>query len=226
MRRVSIGVELVGAPDVLVLDEPASGLDSVSAARLVKLLKNLATGDVSKRTIVASIHQHSSALYHSFNQVVLLVDGRQLYFGPGGNKPADFFASQRRPCPVGHNVAEHLLEIASSPIDGLLSGPNAALASDSAPTASGSGSNPSNDELKGSFERRDTADQSDTPFAGKGSSSYPPQSVLKEGGARVVDLVVLGASEKTPWWPMSYCATTFLTQIEVLSGREWRNLKR
>jgi len=50
--------------------------------------------------------------------------------------------------------------------------------------------------------------------------------VLKEGGARVVDLVVLGASEKTPWWPMSYCATTFLTQIEVLSGREWRNLKR
>jgi ABC-type multidrug transport system ATPase subunit len=71
MRRVSIGIELVAAPDVLVLDEPTSGLDSVSASRLIKLLKSLTEGE-NKTTIIASIHQPSSALYHSFSQICLL----------------------------------------------------------------------------------------------------------------------------------------------------------
>lgn len=43
-RRVSIGLELVGCPDVLVCDEPTSGLDSVSARRVVDVLKEVARG--------------------------------------------------------------------------------------------------------------------------------------------------------------------------------------
>ena len=43
-RRVSIGLELVGCPDVLVCDEPTSGLDSVSAWRVVSVLKEVARG--------------------------------------------------------------------------------------------------------------------------------------------------------------------------------------
>jgi len=43
-RRVSIGLELVGCPDVLVCDEPTSGLDSVSAWRVVSVLKEIARG--------------------------------------------------------------------------------------------------------------------------------------------------------------------------------------
>lgn len=222
MRRVSIGIELVAAPDVLVLDEPTSGLDSVSAARLVKLLKGLSEDMETKTTIVASIHQPSSALYHYFDQVVLLAEGRQLYFGPGGCRPAEFFASQGRPCPAGYNIADHLLEIASGPITGLLAGPATMIGStqDSSASSSSHGS-------KGSLERGYTADQSNTPFAEKGQVPlYPPQSLLKEDGAGEVDLANLGEQEKTGWWPRTHCATTFLTQIEVLSGREWRNLKR
>lgn len=41
-RRVSIGLELVGCPDVLVCDEPTSGLDSVSAWRVICVLKEVA----------------------------------------------------------------------------------------------------------------------------------------------------------------------------------------
>ena len=122
MRRVSIGIELVAAPDVLVLDEPTSGLDSVSAARLVKLLKNLADGE-SKTTIIASIHQPSSA--HCITLSIrwfCLLRGKQLYFGPGGTRPAEFFAEQGRVCPPGYNIADHLLEIASAPIGGLATG--------------------------------------------------------------------------------------------------------
>lgn len=66
-RRVSIGLELVGCPDILVCDEPTSGLDSVSARRVVNVLKELARGggglfgsveESSKGVaVICSVHQ-------------------------------------------------------------------------------------------------------------------------------------------------------------------------
>jgi ABC-type multidrug transport system ATPase subunit len=188
MRRVSIGIELVANPDILILDEPTSGLDSVSAARVINLLKSLTTDPENRTTIVASVHQPSSALYHAFSQVILLSAGRQLYFGPGGSAPADYFTAQGRPCPVGYNIADHLLELASEP-DGLHSGSTAS------PTRSPRSGTPS----------KSTSDEKN------------PE----------VDLAELYEQEQTAhWWPKSHCATTFLTQFEVLAGREWRNLCR
>jgi hypothetical protein len=56
---------------------------------------------------------------------------------------------------------------------------------------------------------------------------YPPASLLMDEGRREVDLSDLSEEkQKKEWWPRSHCATTFLTQMTVLSGREWRNLKR
>jgi len=246
MRRVSIGIELVAQPDVLVLDEPTSGLDSVSASRMIKLLKNLTTDPESRTTIIASIHQPSSSLYHSFDQVVLLSQGRQLYFGPGGTRPAEFFAKQGRPCPSGYNVADHLLEIASGGVAGLEQGTNATFSthlSHSPSSASGSGSSSSNSRDKPSDDLQpvdlvsdtDRRHLLDTPFSEKDSSlgnpSYPPPQLAKHNGeARALDLAVLGEgkSQNRGWMEgaRSHCATTFLTQIEILSGREWKNLKR
>jgi hypothetical protein len=255
MRRVSIGVELVAAPDVLVLDEPTSGLDSVSASRLIKLLKNLA--ETEQTTIVASIHQPSSALYHSFDQVCVLANGRQLYFGPGGNKPAEFFATQNRPCPEGYNVADHLLEIASSGVTGLVTGAGATVAGKQSGSGkegmrgSNSGSS-SSERISGDpfAERTESATSAqandsdhgndvETPGFGKEKGlSYPPTHSLAKtaptaprDGEADVDLSDLGDSsthKKSAWyaWPRTHCSTTFLTQIEVLSGREWRNLRR
>jgi hypothetical protein len=55
---------------------------------------------------------------------------------------------------------------------------------------------------------------------------YPPASLLMDEGQKV-DLSDLSEEKrKKEWWPRSHCATTFLTQMTVLSGREWRNLKR
>ena len=228
MRRVSIGIELVAAPDVLVLDEPTSGLDSVSAARLVKLLKSLAEDPESQTTIIASIHQPSSALYHSFTQVVLLSNGRQLYFGPGGSRPAEFFASQGRPCPSGYNVADHLLEIASGSSEGLVTGQSAVISSSADTSSSITGSHTPEDN--GSSSKIVTGSGSrfveETPYQEK-SMTYPPANTLMKEEKREMDLAELGDEEKKrEWWPRTHCATTFLTQMEVLSGREWRNLKR
>ncbi|EIW73559.1 hypothetical protein TREMEDRAFT_11831, partial [Tremella mesenterica DSM 1558] len=180
MRRVSIGIELVSNPDVLILDEPTSGLDSVSAYRLINLLKNLSEDKENETTIIASIHQPSSALYHSFTQVCLLSKGKQLYFGQGGNAPAEFFAGKGKPCPQGYNIADHLLDLASGQMDGLSLGSSIMAGS-----------------ILGSEIEREV-DNGDSSTVGN----------------------------ERRWWPEEHCATSFLTQIEVLSGREWKNLKR
>lgn len=233
-RRVSIGIELVASPDVLVLDEPTSGLDSVTAARLIKLLKNLS--EEGKTTIIASIHQPSSALYHSFDQVILLAQGKQLYFGNGRAEPARWFKGLGRECPEGYNVADHLLEIASGPLDGLPTGNNSKSQSE----------NGSRDGRRGDMEEdhldlglhNDTEPES--PFAEKNGSglSYPPSpnamSLSQFHGHDVPSINGTKSGQSTHhgkgkgWWiwPRSHCVTTFLTQLEILSGREWRNLKR
>jgi ABC-type multidrug transport system ATPase subunit len=219
MRRVSIGIELVAAPDVLVLDEPTSGLDSVSASRLIKLLKSLTEGE-NKTTIIASIHQPSSALYHSFSQICLLSNGRQLYFGPGGSKPAEYFEKQGRPCPEGYNVADHLLEIASGSSEGLKTGQQASNTGSMGSSVSNSNSEHRKENSESRFVEEDMSPSHEKDI------QYPPASLLMDEGQRV-DLSDLSEEKrKKEWWPRSYCATTFLTQMTVLSGREWRNLKR
>jgi ABC-type multidrug transport system ATPase subunit/ABC-type multidrug transport system permease subunit len=204
MRRVSIGVELVADPDVLVLDEPTSGLDSVSAARIVSLLKNLA--EEHRTTIVASIHQPSSALYHSFSQVLLLANGRQLYFGPGGQVPADFFAQHGYPCPPGYNVADHLLEIASENPQGLPTGAAAALST-----------RPASD----SHASDDSAKEKDN-----GNGHYPPVKTLSRMSNEFDLAQIQQAAAERKWWPAAHPPTTFLTQLSVLARREWRTLMR
>ncbi|PLW11728.1 hypothetical protein PCANC_17312 [Puccinia coronata f. sp. avenae] len=116
-RRLSIGLELIARPSVLFLDEPTSGLDSVSALRVVKVLKGLSTGaaDGHGTTIICSIHQPNSQIYHTFDHVCLLaLGGRQMYCGPT-SEAVDYFASRGLHCPSEFNPADFLLDVASDP---------------------------------------------------------------------------------------------------------------
>lgn len=78
-KRVNIGTELLTDPDIVLLDEPTSGLDSTTSVELVKMLQQLARE--GRKTVIMSIHQPSSALYHSFNRVLYLAEGNAVYFG-------------------------------------------------------------------------------------------------------------------------------------------------
>ncbi|WVW84638.1 hypothetical protein I302_106672 [Kwoniella bestiolae CBS 10118] len=221
-RRVSIGIELVSSPDILVLDEPTSGLDSVSASRLVRLLKTLAQ---SGTTIIASIHQPSSALYQAFDQVILLSQGRQLYFGGGGIGPKEYFERKGQKCPEGYNVADWLLEIASSEHDlNLDDGPR-----EDGPLERDSSGETSSSSIEHNGRSLNQGSEAESPLNEK-AITYPPSpranillsSSTTDQGAHSQSRI------KESWWtwPKSHCATTFLTQVEILSGREWRNLKR
>ncbi|XP_020084970.1 ABC transporter G family member 5-like isoform X2 [Ananas comosus] len=78
-RRVSIGVDLVHDPAVLLLDEPTSGLDSASALQVVEALR--ATAAARGRTVILSIHQPGFRIAKQFGSLLLLADGAALHRG-------------------------------------------------------------------------------------------------------------------------------------------------
>ncbi|KAJ2661802.1 hypothetical protein IWW48_002196 [Coemansia sp. RSA 1200] len=79
-KRVSIGIELVTEPSILVLDEPSSGLDSSSAEMVVKLTKDMA--HARNLCTLMTIHQPSAEMVAQFDKLILLSQGKVVYMGP------------------------------------------------------------------------------------------------------------------------------------------------
>lgn len=102
-KRVCIGMQLVTDPPVLFLDEPTSGLDAYTACSVISYLKQLTK---QGRTVITTIHQPSSKLYHMFDDILLLADGRVVYEG-GAETAIDYFADRGFPCPQFVNPADH-----------------------------------------------------------------------------------------------------------------------
>ncbi|KAI7988036.1 ABC transporter G family member 14 [Camellia lanceoleosa] len=108
-KRVSIGQEMLINPSLLLLDEPTSGLDSTTAQRILTTIKRLASGG---RTVITTIHQPSSRLYHMFDKVVLLSEGCPIYYGPASTA-LEYFSSIGFPTSITINPADLLLDLAN-----------------------------------------------------------------------------------------------------------------
>lgn len=78
-RRVSIGLEVIHDPKVLILDEPTSGLDSTSAHQIIDMLKTMA--ETRGRTIILSIHQPGFRIVKLLGSILLLANGAVLHHG-------------------------------------------------------------------------------------------------------------------------------------------------
>ncbi|XP_037960649.1 ATP-binding cassette sub-family G member 1 [Teleopsis dalmanni] len=105
-KRLSIALELIDNPAVLFLDEPTTGLDSSSSSDTIQLLQTLAN---EGRTIVCTIHQPSTNIYHMFNQIYVMSQGHCTYQGTPYNT-IEFLKSVNLDCPPYHNPADFLLE--------------------------------------------------------------------------------------------------------------------
>ncbi|KAK3119460.1 hypothetical protein QOZ80_9AG0670860 [Eleusine coracana subsp. coracana] len=108
-KRVSIGHELLVNPSLLLLDEPTSGLDSTAAARLVATLAGLAR---KGRTVVLSVHQPATRVYRMFDSVLLLSEGRCMFYGMGKDA-MDYFADVGFPAGFHVNPADFMLDLAN-----------------------------------------------------------------------------------------------------------------
>ncbi|KAF9927373.1 hypothetical protein FBU30_003279 [Linnemannia zychae] len=108
-RRVSIALELITRPPILILDEPTSGLDSYSAHMVVQQLCKLAASKTT--TVIMTIHQPRSDIFYMFDQTLVVTKGACLYFGPTATA-ADYFSRRGLVCPPNYNIADYLLDIA------------------------------------------------------------------------------------------------------------------
>jgi ABC-type multidrug transport system ATPase subunit len=81
-KRTSIAVELITNPSVIFLDEPTTGLDSVTALRIVTVLAEMADHG---RNIMCTIHQPNSKIFESFDELMILLKGNIIYQGKASN---------------------------------------------------------------------------------------------------------------------------------------------
>ncbi|KAH9149791.1 hypothetical protein AeRB84_007255 [Aphanomyces euteiches] len=113
-RRLSIAIELLKQPTILLLDEPTSGLDSASTYNVVKYIKKLCS---QNRTVVATIHQPSSIVYHMFSNIMILAKGQTVFFGPP-TSALSHFASLGHRLPPFTNPGEFYLQLVNTDFDG------------------------------------------------------------------------------------------------------------
>ncbi|XP_034967090.1 ATP-binding cassette sub-family G member 8 isoform X1 [Zootoca vivipara] len=108
-RRVSIGVQLLWNPGILILNDPTAGLDSFTAHNLVILLSRLARGN---RLVLLSVHQPRSDIFQLFDLVLLMTSGLTVYSGAAQDM-VQYFTQMGYPCPTYSNPADFYVDLIS-----------------------------------------------------------------------------------------------------------------
>ncbi|GLT83752.1 hypothetical protein SLE2022_020240 [Rubroshorea leprosula] len=112
-KRTSIGYEILVDPSLLLLDEPTSGLDSTSANKLLQILQGVAKAG---RTVITTIHQPSSRMFHMFDKLLLISEGYPVYFGKA-RQSMEYFSSLSFIPEIAMNPAEFLLDLATGQVN-------------------------------------------------------------------------------------------------------------
>lgn len=108
-RRVTIAMQLLTDPYVLILDEPTSGLDAFTASSIIDVLRGLAAD--GKKTVILSIHQARSDLFKYFDHILLLARGGHPVYAGKGQLMLPHFSSLGYNCPMTTNPADFVLDL-------------------------------------------------------------------------------------------------------------------
>jgi ABC-type multidrug transport system ATPase subunit len=110
-RRLSIAEEIVHGPNLLIIDEPTTGLELRDVSTMLLTFREMVNQD---KTVIASMHQPSKEAFKVFDTVMILAKGRCIYHGSVENAQPYFMN-----CPYGlsfqgyENPAEYLLDISA-----------------------------------------------------------------------------------------------------------------
>ncbi|KAI0380573.1 P-loop containing nucleoside triphosphate hydrolase protein [Hypomontagnella monticulosa] len=109
-RQTSIAEACIGGAQFQCWDNSTRGLDSSTTLRFIKYLRRSA--DVKRSTIAMSLPQVSEDIYQEFDKVILLCEGRQIYYGPA-REAVDYFAEIGFVKPDGVTTADFLTSLAT-----------------------------------------------------------------------------------------------------------------
>jgi len=110
-QRLGIAMALVGNPELLILDEPANGLDPAGIVDLRNLLRRLAGGGT---TVLVSSHQLAE-VQQACDDLVIMARGRVVEAGPTGQ----LLAAHQGPGAIEIDVAFDQLARAASALASL-----------------------------------------------------------------------------------------------------------
>jgi ABC-type multidrug transport system ATPase subunit/ABC-type multidrug transport system permease subunit len=107
-KRLSIAIELVSKPAVLLLDEPTSGLDAFTAFNIIESIKTIS--QQQNIITIVTIHQPRTDILGLFDKVLLLSSGQTLWYGSVPDM-ISHFSDLGFPLPPHTNPSDFLLDI-------------------------------------------------------------------------------------------------------------------
>ncbi|CCK72460.1 uncharacterized protein KNAG_0K00950 [Huiozyma naganishii CBS 8797] len=110
-RRVTMGIQLLNDPPILLLDEPTSGLDSFTSSTILEILSNLC--QEYGKTVILTIHQPRAELFKKFGNVLLLAKSGRTAFNGSPDEMIMYFEKLGFKCPELTNVADYFLDLIS-----------------------------------------------------------------------------------------------------------------
>ncbi|NXP77236.1 ABCG5 protein, partial [Ramphastos sulfuratus] len=108
-RRVSIAAQLLQDPKIMLLDEPTTGLDCLTANHIVSLLSDLAHKD---RIVIITIHQPRSELFRLFDKIAIMSFGEMVFCG-NPMEMITFFGDCGYSCPEQSNPFDFYVDLTS-----------------------------------------------------------------------------------------------------------------
>jgi ATP-binding cassette, subfamily G (WHITE), member 2, PDR len=107
-KRVSIAEMALSRAPIAAWDNSTRGLDAASALEFVKALRM--ASNVSGSCHSVAIYQASQAIYDVFDKVIVLYEGRQIYFGPC-NRAEQYFVDMGWSKPSRQTTGDFLTSV-------------------------------------------------------------------------------------------------------------------
>lgn len=121
-KRLNIGLDMIGAADIYLFDEPTSGLSSKDSEHVMEIIRAMAHNKI----VIVTIHQPSSKIFQMFNKAILLDrGGRMVFFGTPGEMLSYFAEAEHQQhfgtplggCPAcGTTRPEFIFDVLETPL--------------------------------------------------------------------------------------------------------------
>ncbi|KAF4343795.1 multidrug resistance CDR1 [Fusarium beomiforme] len=110
-KRVSLAEVMATQAPLQCWDNSTRGLDASNALDFARVLRRSAHDH--QRTILATLYQAGNGIYDQFDKVLVLAEGRQIYYGPAA-QAKEYFEDMGFRCPSGANIADFLTSVTVS----------------------------------------------------------------------------------------------------------------